>query len=84
MPLPAEHYMRLALDEKTLSVLTDLELPIIGVLARMELRIAYPALARRFPDLSAARPTDFRQKSIVYGLEALPVRLGAVTVPSGS
>ena len=53
-------------------------------LARMELRIAYPALARRFPELSAARPDDFRQKSIVYGLESLPVRLGAQAVASGS
>jgi cytochrome P450 len=53
-------------------------------LARMELRIAYPALARRFPDLSAARPTDFRQKSIVYGLESLPVRLGAVAASHGA
>jgi cytochrome P450 len=45
-------------------------------LARMELRIAYPALARRFPDLALA--TDklaFRPKSIVYGLDSLPVRL---------
>jgi cytochrome P450 len=53
-------------------------------LARMELRIAYPALSRRFPDLSAARPSDFRQKSIVYGLESLPVSLGAQAVASGS
>jgi cytochrome P450 len=52
-------------------------------LARMELRIAYPALAQRFPALEAARPSDFRQKSIVYGLESLPVRLGAA-VSNGS
>ena len=45
-------------------------------LARMELRIAFPALARRFPDLAAVEASDFRQKSIVYGLESLPVRLG--------
>jgi cytochrome P450 len=48
-------------------------------LARMELRIAYPALARRFPDLRlAAEDRDvlgYRQLSIVYGLDALPVRL---------
>ncbi|WP_150309184.1 DNA polymerase I [Planctomonas psychrotolerans] len=45
--------MRAEFDEKTLSVLTDLELPIIGVLARMELRgvtIDRPGLA----DLSAS------------------------------
>jgi cytochrome P450 len=42
----------------------------------MELRAAFPALARRFPDLTVAtEQLDFRQMSIVYGLEALPVRL---------
>ncbi len=49
-------------------------------LARMELRIAYPALARRLPDL-AVRGTGrhaFREKSIVYGLDEMPVDLGAV------
>jgi len=49
-------------------------------LARMELRTAYPALARRFPDLALAVPRaeiDFRQLSIVYGVEELPVRLSA-------
>lgn len=48
-------------------------------LARMELRAAYPALARRFPDMELAiDPDDLRYhaKSIVYGLESLPVRLG--------
>ncbi len=49
-------------------------------LARMELRIAFPALARRFPDLAAVSSSDFRRKSIVYGLESLPVRLGATVV----
>ncbi|HET9500895.1 MAG TPA: cytochrome P450 [Marmoricola sp.] len=47
-------------------------------LARMELRAAYPALARRFPDMRlAVDPADleFHAKSIVFGLEALPVRL---------
>ena len=48
-------------------------------LARMELRIAYPALVRRFPQMRpavdpAALPT--RRASIVFGLEALPVILG--------
>jgi len=45
-------------------------------LARMELRTAYPALVRRFPDMRlAVAPEDlsFRQVSIVYGLDALPV-----------
>jgi cytochrome P450 len=44
---------------------------------RMELRAAYPALARRFPDMAVATERiDYRELSIVYGLEALPVRLG--------
>jgi cytochrome P450 len=45
-------------------------------LARMELRTAFPALARRFPDLTLA--TDrlaYRELSIVYGVESVPVRL---------
>ncbi|WP_034593612.1 cytochrome P450 [Hamadaea tsunoensis] len=45
-------------------------------LARMELRQAYPALLRRFPDLRlAADPATlpFRPASIVYGTTALPV-----------
>jgi cytochrome P450 len=45
-------------------------------LARMELRTAFPALARRFPELRlAVEDRPFRQMSIVYGLESLPVRL---------
>jgi cytochrome P450 len=47
-------------------------------LARMELRVAYPALVRRFPGLRlAVDPTQipFRDASIVYGLESLPVLL---------
>ena len=46
-------------------------------LARIELRTALPALARRFPRLElAADPSDlgFRKLSIVHGLERLPVR----------
>jgi cytochrome P450 len=46
-------------------------------LARMELRAAYPALVRRFPRLRlAVDPSElkFRKLSIVYGVEALPVR----------
>ena len=45
-------------------------------LARMELRIAFPALARRFPTLRPAVPMDdlkFRNSSIVYSAETLPV-----------
>ncbi|MFI7636175.1 cytochrome P450 [Nonomuraea sp. NPDC049400] len=45
-------------------------------LARMEMRIAIPALLRRFPDLALADPyeqVDFRVSSIVYGLRTLRV-----------
>lgn len=48
-------------------------------LARMELRAAFRALARRFPDMTLAVPRQdlrFRDLSIVYGIESLPVRLG--------
>ncbi|WTA39874.1 cytochrome P450 [Streptomyces sp. NBC_00846] len=47
-------------------------------LARMELRSAYPALARRFPRMRLAVPPGelaFRKLSIVYGVESLPVHL---------
>src|SRR5262245_10934250 len=50
-------------------------------LARMELRCAFKSLARRFPDMSlAARPEQlrFRDFSLVYGIESLPVRLNVV------
>lgn len=48
-------------------------------LARMELRAAFPALARSFPDMHLAvdpSELDFHGKSIVFGIDALPVRLG--------
>ncbi|HEY4022694.1 MAG TPA: cytochrome P450 [Pseudonocardiaceae bacterium] len=47
-------------------------------LAKMELRAAYPALVRRFPEMRlAVEPADlaFRKLSIVYGVEELPVLL---------
>ena len=53
-------------------------------LARMELRTALPALARRFPDLVLARPRadlDFRRLSIVHGVDSLPVRLRPAQPP---
>jgi cytochrome P450 len=47
-------------------------------LARLELRTAFPALARRFPDLAVAtRDLAYREKSIVYGLDSLPVLTSA-------
>lgn len=47
-------------------------------LGRMELRAAYPALVRRFPEMRlAVAPEDlpYRQTSIVYGVDSLPVLL---------
>ncbi|MFT4299977.1 MAG: cytochrome P450 [Aeromicrobium sp.] len=47
-------------------------------LARMELRIVFPRLLKRFPDLALDRPESelaFRQLSFVFGVEELPVRL---------
>jgi cytochrome P450 len=49
-------------------------------LARMELRSAYPAMVRRFPEMRLAVPAEkleFRRASIVYGLDRLPVHLHA-------
>ncbi|MBC2934834.1 cytochrome P450 [Nocardioides sp. zg-1228] len=48
-------------------------------LARIELRTALVALARRFPDLALAcdpRDLRFSELAIVHGVEELPVRLG--------
>ena len=47
-------------------------------LARMELRMAFPALAARFPEMTLAMPSGdlaYRALSIVYGVDAVPVRL---------
>lgn len=49
-------------------------------LARLELRLALPALARRFPALRVAAGEEgpaFRSMALVHGLESLPVRLEA-------
>jgi cytochrome P450 len=45
-------------------------------LARMEMRIAFPALLRRFPGLTLADPAAepaFRAYGVVFGLKSLPV-----------
>lgn len=45
-------------------------------LARMEMRIAFPALLRRFPGLALADPyeqVEFRAFSVVYGVQSLNV-----------
>ncbi|WP_027945658.1 cytochrome P450 [Amycolatopsis taiwanensis] len=47
-------------------------------LGRMELRAAYPALVRRFPEMRlAVAPAEipYRKTSIVYGVDSLPVLL---------
>ncbi|MCB5165660.1 cytochrome P450 [Streptomyces bambusae] len=46
-------------------------------LARLEARIALPALLRRFPDLAAVAPPVYRDRWVVRGLDTFPVRLGA-------
>lgn len=55
-------------------------------LARMELRVAFRALVRRFPDMVlAVEPAElqFRELSIVYGVKSLPVRLHHAASTSG-
>ncbi|MGX7681763.1 cytochrome P450 [Jatrophihabitans sp. DSM 45814] len=50
-------------------------------LARMELQVAFRELGRRFPTMElAVKPAElqFRDLSIVYGLQSLPVRLAPV------
>jgi cytochrome P450 len=42
-------------------------------LAQMEMRIAFPALLRRFPGLRVAGEVPFRELAIVYGVKELPV-----------
>ncbi|MEU8251221.1 cytochrome P450 [Nonomuraea sp. NPDC048916] len=42
-------------------------------LAQMEMRIAFPALLRRFPGLHVAGEVPFRPLAIVHGVEKLPV-----------
>jgi cytochrome P450 len=47
-------------------------------LARMELRAAYPALLRRFPNIrlaAEAQQPELRQLSFVFGVDQLPVHL---------
>ena len=45
-------------------------------LARMEMRIAFPALLQRFPDLALAEPFEdvtYRSFHFIYGLKSLAV-----------
>jgi cytochrome P450 len=51
-------------------------------LARTELAIALTSLLRRFPDLALDVPAEslqYRELSVVYGLDHLPVRLRSRT-----
>lgn len=53
-------------------------------LARLELRLALPALAQRFPSLRVATGEGgpvFRSLAMVHGLESLPVRLSTQADP---
>ncbi|HEY6935108.1 MAG TPA: cytochrome P450 [Marmoricola sp.] len=53
-------------------------------LARMELRTAFPGLARRFPELQLAMPLqelEFHDMSLVYGVRSVPVTLGGAVDP---
>jgi cytochrome P450 len=56
-------------------------------LARLELRIAFPRLARRFPELALAVEPEtlrFRDKSIVYAVDSLPVQLDGASRSSNA
>jgi cytochrome P450 len=47
-------------------------------LARMELRMAFPTMAARFPEMRLAVPSnelEYRALSLVYGVESVPVTL---------
>jgi cytochrome P450 len=50
-------------------------------LARIEMRIGFAALFRRFPGLKVAGEVKFRDKMSIYGLHTLPVTTGATAVP---
>lgn len=42
-------------------------------LARIEMRVAFPALLQRFPDLRLAGEPEFRHRTLIYGLHRLPL-----------
>jgi cytochrome P450 len=42
-------------------------------LARIEMRVAFPALLQRFPSLRLAGEPDFRHRTLIYGLHRLPL-----------
>ncbi|WP_307855510.1 cytochrome P450 [Kibdelosporangium banguiense] len=47
-----------------------------AALARLQIRIAIPALLQRFPNLALATPAEnirFRAETVVYGVADLPI-----------
>ncbi|WP_433784388.1 cytochrome P450 [Actinomycetospora sp. CA-101289] len=42
-------------------------------LARIEMRVAFPALLQRFPTLRLAGEPEFRHRTLIYGLHRLPL-----------
>jgi cytochrome P450 len=42
-------------------------------LARIEMRVAFPALLQRFPTLHLAGEPEFRHRTLIYGLHRLPL-----------
>jgi cytochrome P450 len=42
-------------------------------LARIEMRVAFPALLQRFPTLHLAGDPEFRHRTLIYGLHRLPL-----------
>ncbi|MET0235728.1 MAG: cytochrome P450 [Kibdelosporangium sp.] len=78
-PVLGEHVDRFDVTRKTASHLAfghGIHHCIGAPLARMEMKIAFPALLRRFPGLAVAVPVDdvdYRSYSIVFGVKSLPV-----------
>ncbi|WP_051791610.1 cytochrome P450 [Amycolatopsis jejuensis] len=44
-----------------------------ATLARLELRLALPALLKRFPGLHLAAAPEFKDRALIHGLQSLPV-----------
>ncbi|WP_328973814.1 cytochrome P450 [Streptomyces sp. NBC_00239] len=63
-------------DNKPLSFGLGAHFCLGAPLARLEARIALPALLRRFPSLTTLEPPVYRDRWVVRGLETFPVSLG--------
>lgn len=75
---PGEEFCPVSASSQHLAFGHGLHRCVGAELARMELRAAFPALAQRFPDMRLAvdpSELEFHAKSIVFGLESLPVKL---------